>query len=169
MNDNCNKMPKLTTMDEFEQNWNSYLDHLYELYLGDFFYNTVKYKNLPIKTFTNLEYNGKQSTFNHITTKGSKDRLYNSLRCERYSWIKAIIEGESCIDCEDLAIWEENVKKKKRVLIWCRKTNFIIVLENRKDAYYLITAYCVIYPNKERDLRKSYNNYKSKNQSRLSK
>lgn len=169
MNNTCSKMPHLITIDEFNQDWNSYLEYLYILYIEEFFNNTVFYKGLPIKTFTNLDYNGKQETFNHITTKGSKDRVYNTMRCERYKWIKAMIEGITCNDCCDLAIWEEVKKKKKRTLIWCRKTNFVIVLEKRKHEYYLITAYCVIYPNKERDLRDSYNKYNTKNRSRLSK
>jgi hypothetical protein len=168
MDNTCSEMPHLITIDEFNQDWNSYLKHLYTLYLEEFFYNTVFYKGLPIKTFTNLDYNGKQETFNHITTKGSKDRVYNTMRCERYKWIKAMIEGTTCNNCYDLAIWEEVKKKKKRTLIWCRKTNFVIVLEKRKNEYYLITAYCVIYSNKKGDLMDSYNKYNAKNRSRLS-
>lgn len=162
-------MPNLIDINDFDNDWSLYLDYIYQLYLEEFFYNTVFHKGVPVKTFTNLEYNGKQATFNHITTKGSRDRLYNTLRCERYEWIKAMIEGKRCEKCEDIAIWPEKKGKKHRVLIWCKKTNFLIVLEKRKTEFYLITAYCVIYSNKERDLRHSYNRYKAKNQSRLSK
>lgn len=168
MNDDCSKMPRLIKMNEFNNDWNLYIDYLYDLYLEEFFYETVFYKDAPVKTFTNLEYNGRQKTFNHITTEGSRDRLYNSLRCERYKWIKAMIEGNACNNCSDIAIWPEKRKKKQNILIWCRNTNFLVVLEKRREEYYLITSYCVIYPNKERDLRISYNRYKTKNQSRLS-
>ncbi|NLZ54917.1 MAG: hypothetical protein GX892_17585 [Thermoanaerobacteraceae bacterium] len=162
----CFKMPPLTKVDAF-QDWASYLDYLYNLYMDDFIYNNVYFRGVPVKTFTNLEYNGKQQTFNHITTEGSRDRLYNYLRCERYKWIKAMIEEKACENCEDLAIWPEVRRKKHNILIWCRKTNFVVVLEKRKTDYYLITAYCVTYPNKERDLRMSYNRHRIKNQSRL--
>lgn len=170
MNSNsiCTKMPPLIKIEKFNNNWDQYLDYIYDLYIEDFFNNTLFYKGLPVKTFTNLEYNGKQETFNHITTKGSRDRLYNSLRCERYKWIKTMLEGETCENCESMAIWPVKKGKKHRTLIWCRKTNFLIVLEKRKNAFYLITAYCVIYPNTERDLRQSYNRYLTKNRSRLS-
>jgi len=163
----CPRMPDLIKIDEFDNDWNKYLDYLYSLYLNDFFYNTVYFNGLQVKTFTQLQYNCKQETFNHITTQGSNDRLYNLLRCERYNWIKTIIEGKICYVCDEIAIWEERRKKKQYTLIWCRSTNFLIVLKKRKECYYLTTAYCVTYPNKERDLRISYNKFIEKNRSRL--
>ncbi|KGG81062.1 hypothetical protein Y919_02505 [Caloranaerobacter azorensis H53214] len=143
------------------------MNHLYELYLEDFFYNKVYYKGMPVKTFTNLNYNGKQQSFEHITTKGSKDRIYNVLRCERIKWIKKIIES-LCNGCDNIATWQEKHKNKYRIIIWCQKTDFVIVLERRKNEYYLITAYCVIYENKRKDLRKKYIKYITKDRSRLS-
>lgn len=56
-------------------------------------------------------------------------------------------------------------KNKINIIIWCKSTDFVVVLEQRKNEYYLITAYKVIYGNKRIDLEKNYKKYiqKTKN------
>jgi DNA-binding transcriptional MerR regulator len=154
--DICEYLPPIIPFKNYNNDWDTFLEDLYKIYLNDFYNIVVKYKNLPVKTFTALDYNGKQQTFNHITTKGSNHRLYNQLRCERIRWIKALIENDNCRKCNHFASWPEKEKNKIRILIWCRKVDFLVVLEQRKDYYNLITAYKVIYDKKRNELIKKY-------------
>lgn len=105
----CEKMPPIIPISHFNNNWEKYLKYLYNIYLDTFFNNSVIYKNVKIKTFTELNYQGMQQSFEHITTKGSRDRLYNEERCARIMWIKPIIEG-LCDNCSNIAIWKEKKK-----------------------------------------------------------
>lgn len=167
MSETCINMPPLTLMSDFNNDWKTYMNHLYQIYLNNFFNGEVRYNNNKIKTFTNLNYEGHQQSFEHITTKGSKDRLYNEARCERLQWIKPILEG-ACRDCGDILTWKERDRGKLNIVIWCKSTDYVIILEQRGNDYYLISAYKVIYSNKRSDLEKHYQEYIQKNQNRLS-
>ncbi|OQB54107.1 MAG: hypothetical protein BWX97_00083 [Firmicutes bacterium ADurb.Bin146] len=165
----CTSLPQLISLNSFA-NWKEFYNYIYKLYLDDFFNNTVYFDNKPIKTFTDLNYDLKQESFEHITTKGSNDRLYNESRSQRILWVKAILESKICRVCKDYAIWPEKDRNKIRYVIWCKTVDFVVIIEQRDNYYQLISAYCVIYPNKRDDLEKKYNNFlrANKNQNRPS-
>lgn len=154
----CNNMPELVKLNNNET-WNEYLDKLYAIYLNDFFHNDISFEGKIVKTFTQLEYNMKQQSFNHITTKGSNNRLYNEKRCQRIKWIKPLIEG-SCKSCKYYRRFPDFMgNNKKRVILWCEHCNFIVILEERKSNYVLISAYCIVYDKKRRELEKKYDRH----------
>jgi len=156
-NETCPQMPPLVMM---TNGWAEYLDILYVEYLSEFINNSTYHRELKVKTFTQLEYNMKQATFNHLTTKGSKNRLYNEKRCQKYKWIKPMIEGNcgACMSFRYFPDLDWN-KKWKRFIIWCDKYDFVIILEKRDNCYMLITAYCVIYDDKRIQLERKYQKY----------
>lgn len=169
MDNVCDKMPALIKLEDFNNDFNEHLEYIYKLYLSDFQENDTYYKGKKVKTFTELGYNLKQKTFNHITTENNQqDRLYNLLRMERYHWIKKIIEGDSCQRCDELAVFKDRKGNKENILIWCRQTDFLVVLEKRKNDYYLITAYVIQYSNKRKELESKYTKFICKNQNRPS-
>ena len=52
--------------------------------------------------------------------------------------------------------WHDKTKRD-RYYIWCRKDNYIVILEDRKTHFKLITAYYVQYAVKQYE--KDYNQY----------
>ena len=132
----CSRMPELILLSDYDD-WENYLEALYVEYKNDFYENETYHHSKPVKTFTELEYNLMQTTFNHITTKGGNDRLYNETRCQKIKWIKAILEG-FCGECDDIRDfldldWQ---KKNKRFIIWCIPFDFVIILEERGNSFF---------------------------------
>lgn len=156
----CDKMPELVVMGNYNNDWNKYLDALYIIYLEDFCNSPFLHKGLPLKTFTQLEYNMKQESFNHVTTKGDNNRLYNEERCKKLRWIKPILAGD-CAECPTFRCFPDLDwnKKWKRFIVWCVGFDFIVIVEQRKDCFFLITAYCLIYKDKKEQLEKKYQKY----------
>lgn len=157
----CPNMPACILLEDCDNDWNKYLDLLYREYLKDFSDENLIHKGNRVKTLTELDYTMRQQTFNHITTKGSFDRLYNKQRCERLKWIRPIIEG-NCDECATFYYFPDlNWKKGKsrRYMLWCVDYDFVVILEQRNDVFFLITAYCIVYENKRKDLKNKYNQY----------
>lgn len=130
-----------------------YLDELYPIYYKEIANGNLKFKGKPVNVFTELNYELKHQTFEHITTKGNTDRTYNLERCKRILWIRDILSNV-CKDCQNYEIIKEVKGKKERYVIWCVQEDYVIVLEKRKDEFFLITAYCVIYDTKRNELKR---------------
>jgi hypothetical protein len=106
------------------------------------------------------EYKGKSATFWHIITSGREEqnRIPDLRRCERILWPSYILE--SCIDnCDKILIWENKRKNDKRILIWCKTVEYLIVLAKRKDYVIFWTAYPVINKHTQCKLQKEYDHY----------
>ena len=158
----CQNLPAL-----IENNFKTleeYLNYLHQLYLDDFSNQTTYYNGKPIKTAKSLSYNLRETTFEHLVTEEYKGkRIYDDERCKRIKWIKHIIDNCTSSHCPYLRCFRE---KKNRVIMWCTRVDYIIVLDDRKNHYFLVTAYCVKYENKRRELQKKANSYTHKNRSR---
>lgn len=147
------------------ESFDEYLQRIYEnVYMKFIAGMSHKFKGKPIKVFTELNCKLQHQSYEHLTTKGVHERLYNESRIARIAWINEIL-GDLCDGCENLAIFKDTPKKgRNRFIIWCRKENYVIVLEERKQEFYLITAYCVIYDNKIKELDRKYTVEKQKRQ-----
>lgn len=141
--------------------WEEYLQKLYASYRSEIFEKPLFYKGEKIIFNTDLNYNLRHETFEHITTKGSVNRLYNQSRCEKMLWICALLAGkcQGCYgyyDFEDL----EYKGRHKRFIIWCKPEQYVIILEKMNGGYMLISAYCVVYKDKVDDLHRKLNLFK---------
>lgn len=155
----CEKLPPIIPLES--TGMQNYLSDLYRVYQEQIANGSFTFHNKPIHVFTSLNHNLQHQSFEHLTTKGSGDRLYNVRRCERLPWIKSILEG-NCNSCEEFLIFQDKnwhgKKNTKRYVLWCPKEDYVIILEEREKEVMLITAYCVLYENKRNDLRKMYQN-----------
>jgi len=145
--------------------FNAYLKGLYNIYVTEIANANFTFHQKPLHVFTTLNYNLQHLTFEHITTKGSNDRLYNQNRCERIIWIKDIL-NKICDGCADYRVfrdrsWKQD-KKVARYILWCVKEDYVIVLEERATVVMLITAYCIVYSNKRRELNDKYLKFSQK-------
>jgi hypothetical protein len=142
----CNHLPLITELPDYNGNWNEYLEGIYSIFRNDFIDNTVLWNSKPVRIFLEKQYQEKERSFWHIISKGKDDsnREPDLRRCERISWVKELLM-ECTEECEDLLIWiKYHAKSKKnRTYIWCKEVNYMVVIEERKANYQLITAFVV--------------------------
>lgn len=132
--------------------WASYEDNIYHKFRHAFISNTPIFKGKPVKIrWPNLFEEGKEKEFWHMVTRdydNTQNRSPDLRRCERILWARALIENwESCISkkysdcrqCNGLKMWEE----KNRVKMLLEDERYILVLEERKNCWLFITAFCL--------------------------
>lgn len=161
----CNNLSLLLEQKN-DEDFNSYMNKLYYQYEKYIANGSFMFRGKPVSVFTDLNYNLQHQTFEHITTKGSNNRLYNIPRCQRILWIRDILNG-ICSGCVEYRVfcdtgWKSK-RQFKRYIVWCLKEDYVIVLEERTKEVKIITAYCILYKNKRVELENAYQ--KSKNAS----
>lgn len=158
MSTHCSSLSSLICQKD-GQSFGEYLNELYRVYSKEIAEGDFRFHGKPVKVFTELNFNLQHQTFEHLTTKGSTDRLYNSKRCKRLVWIKDILKNV-CDGCDEYRVFVDSKWQKpnrKRYILWCVKEKYVIVLEEREKEVYIITAYCLLYKSKEEQLEKEYN------------
>ena len=99
-------------------------------------------------------YDGKEAGFWHCVSSGpdEQNRTPDIRRCERISWIRAIIENY-----KDALIrtWKRKKKSDLRVYIWFNE-NYLVVLGERRKHVQLITAFCTNRSHTIRKLKREY-------------
>lgn len=160
MHETCKKLSGLVSPKE-NQVFGEYLKDLYPVYQKKIAAASLSFHGKPVRVFTELNCQLQHQTFEHLTTKGNEDRLYNQKRCERLAWINDILTDlcNNCIDCRIFRDTAWRAKKSaSRYIIWCTQEDYVIVLEERQKEVMLITAYCVLYKSKREELENKYQN-----------
>ncbi len=155
MNNPRDWLPPLVLLDDFEGDWQAYLDAIYDFFKQDF----VNYKpvfqgrRLGLKRHP-LSLN-KEATFWHMIQEGGieDDRTPDLRRCERIRWIKPIIEG---VGGDEVKIWWNQRNSEKRICLWYEKENYLVILADRGNYLLPWTAYLVEQPHRKRKLQKEY-------------
>jgi len=149
-------------LSDFKGDGEKYVNHLFTIFTRDFISNTPTFKKKKI-LFDKGEENGKPRTFTHITTEENESTNERELclrRCERIGWVKPIIEH--CGD-NSVLIWEaEHFGKRRisnRIYLFLECDDFLIVLEETKWGYYMITVIYVDSPNQKRKHLNAYQNF----------
>lgn len=165
----CNNLSPL--LEKGNSTFEEFLAQIYPEYYENIATAELTFRDKPIRVFTGLTPDFRHQTFEHLTTKGNYDRLYNQMRCERILWIKDILT-RCTNECDNYRVFpDENWKpqrsqKARRYFVWCVMEKYVIILEERQKEVFLITAYCVLYNNKLRQLEREYHAYVSKKQKR---
>ena len=137
MSDN-NWLPSIMPCPDLN-NWQSYEDSLYKIYLDDLFHKPPQYLGKVVKTKYHPPYKNKAYSFWHLTheVKVENERTPDLRRCERLCWIKPVITNY-----QDLISWVRP-DKNNRHYIWHKNEKYLIVLQPIKDFYLLVTAFQV--------------------------
>ena len=155
----CAILPSALSWDLFGGDWAAYKEALYKVFKRDFIDNQPSFLGKPVDIIHEQFFEGKERSFWHIITAGDRDidREPDEERCARISWVKPLLEDGG--NCPDYAMWIKwhDKTKRDRYYIWCRKDNYIVILEDRKTHFKLITAYYVQYAVKQYE--KDYNQY----------
>ena len=163
MNEKC-WIPEIIPLESYDGNWQKYEDAIYCIFKNDFITSTPQFngKKVQIKKYP-IE-NEKENAFFHVTCADfnkNNERLPDMRRCERIRWIRAFIENyncdnSKCTDCNGVKIWQEPYKSRTRIHILLEEERYLVILEDRKTYYLLITAYYLDY---DHSLEKQLNNY----------
>ncbi|MHC4158151.1 MAG: hypothetical protein ACYSSO_03640 [Planctomycetota bacterium] len=147
-------LPELILLEHYQGDWQKYEDAVYSKFYGDFIASRPIFQGMPVYVKRFLE-KGKERGFWHIITEGpiEEQRIPDVKRCERIAWIRKIIDHSN-----DPLIkkWPKKVGNKTRHLLWLEEAEYLVVLEKRKSAWVLWTAYCVTQPHRKRKLKREY-------------
>ena len=147
-------LPKLIELTDYRGQWQRYEDEIYSIFYRDFIESRPMFRGLPVYVKRFLE-KGKERSFWHCIQEGpvEEERTPDIRRCERIAWIRAVIEH---VHDPLVKSWHKKVKSKCRFLLWLEKAEYLVVLEKRRTAWILWTAYCVTEPHRKRKLQKEY-------------
>ena len=167
MSDLPDWLPELIKLEDFNGNWNRYIDEVFSIFYRDFIENQPKFQNKWVRCRRDL-IKGKEASFWHCTSEGpdENNRRPDIERCKRIGWIKAVIEHSDStkVDC-----WSVRKRGEIRWLLWFNE-EFLIVLGERhrkRDGFnymQLITVYCTEEEHRKENLRKERDEFaKDKN------
>ena len=134
--------------------WNAYLDVLYDIFVEDFISTRPFFRDMPVEIRREPMDGVFEHTFTHLTHKkhsdsdihDPNDRIPDLRRCERLVWVRKIIENFQCLSekgCKNILFWEEMYRNRVRVNLWYKSENFIVVLEQCRSFYYIITSFFI--------------------------
>jgi hypothetical protein len=158
-------LPNIIPLSDFNSDFNQYLDHLYQIFKRDFIDSRPLYNGKPV-LFDKREINNYPACFWHLVTEDkieNYDRIeianISLLRCERLCWIRPMIEN--CTH-EAVSVWE-NTRftrgKKFNTIFFLEDHDYVVVLTNIKNRFYLVTAYYVNYSNRKNQLIQERDSY----------
>jgi len=151
-------LPDLVLLENYNGDWEKYLEIIYGYFVKDFVKSKPKYRGIKLALKKHPMIEGKEATFWHLISKGKeeKERMPDLRRCERIRWPRPIIEH-----CKDpvLKVWQNIRKGDTRILLWFDKVEYIVVLSERKGYLLLWTAYMVKKNHQKRKLQKEYEAY----------
>lgn len=147
-------LPELLLFEDYDGCWQLYEDKVYSRFYTDFIESRPTLNAMPVYVKRCLE-KGKERGFWHCVQEGpiEQKRTPDLRRCERIAWIRSIIEHAND---PIIKIWYKKVRNKTRYLLWFEEAEYLVILEKRRSAWILWTAYCVTQPHRKRRLQKEY-------------
>lgn len=141
----------------------AYLNAVFNIFKKDFIDNKINFQGKVI-LYDKNDNNGKPNGFVHITTEGdriTKERNVSLRRCERIGWVKLIIENS---DKPEVLMWKKDVyspnkKWVSRIFLFLEKQDFLVILEELKNGFLMITAIYVDSKGQKRKHLKDYRKY----------
>lgn len=152
---NCPKLKPIVEFSQYNGDYISYEKYLYKVFKTDLYNKKIFFYKKPIYLKRFPEQLGKEFSFYHLICKNfnhtgyEDDREPDLRRCERLHWIKPSIETDHLATCNQLCFvaYKKRIKNKDRIHLLNKDDRYMIVLEERKDYYLLVTAYYIEYEN----------------------
>jgi len=147
-------LPDLIELEDFSGDWQRYEDEVYAKFYTDFVESKPIFQSMPVYIKRELV-KGKERGFWHCIQEGKveKERTPNLRRCERITWIRALIENA---DDPLIKKWPKRKKGKIRFSIWLEEADYLVILEKRSNCWILWTAFYTDWPHTRKKLRKEY-------------
>lgn len=156
----CKQIPPLVTLQEYNGDYFTYEEAIYALFTKDFVDARPIFKGKALGLKRHPLFKGREATFWHIISEGSKEneRTPDLRRYERILWPKVIIEICSST-CKEIKIWKNRRKGETRILLWCERIEYLVILADRGSYILFWTSYPVFEEHIKRKLRKEYYEY----------
>lgn len=155
-------LPPLVLMADYDQQFHKYIAAVYEFFRRDFFESPFYLDRKRVVCRRDPIYDGKEAGFWHCTSEGRNESERNPdlRRCERISWIKAIIENVGHPLIDDWTISKHDRASDVRRYLWFNE-EYLIVLGARKNVWQLITCFTTPQEHYRRKLRSERDSVKS--------
>jgi hypothetical protein len=155
MNNNANSLPPLILFTDYGNDWNIYVEALYNFFCQDFVISRPNFANKRFALKRHPIIAGKEATFWHIITEGKIEdqRTPDLRRCERIRWPRPIIEAFASYQVK---CWKNKRKSEDRILIALEDFSYVVVLADRGEYILLWTAYCIHHSHQREKLRREY-------------
>ena len=149
----------------FDGNWTEVLNAIYDRYMQDLVWNTVRFRGRNVAVRKHPPSRGKGSGFWHCISYGKNedDRIPDPDRCKRIGWIKAIIEN---CNQPEVDHWVTKQGSQTNHILWYNEEFIVVLSERGKDenanpkVYLLKTAFCTFREHEKRKKRKSRDAHK---------
>lgn len=151
-------LPPLVLFNEYEGNWNAYLDALYRHFRQDFVENRPYFEGRRLGLKRHPLSLGKEATFWHLISGGADEveRTPDIRRCERIRWPRPIIDYNKDFVVK---VWRNRRRGETRVCLWLADQDYLVVLADRKGYLLIWTAYVVDQPHRRQKLQKEFEKY----------
>lgn len=156
---NCHLIEETNELNDHDGDYNEYFDNLYSIFIDDLIKSPPIFKGKPVNPRYYPAHEGKPESYYHLTHDdyfhtGYENRVFDPRRSERLHWIKPILQNSPCNlnCCNGIYVWKEG----KRIHILFVDEQYLIVLEERKGYYLLVTAYYVSRRHQVEKLKKRY-------------
>ncbi|MFP4029615.1 MAG: hypothetical protein ACLFWL_17690 [Candidatus Brocadiia bacterium] len=144
-------LPDQIHFDDYGGNWPAYVEALYDVFKRDFIHSRPQFRGADVACQTGPLDDGKEPAFWHIIQqKEDEERKPDMRRCERIAWPRAVLEHA---DDPRVAVWRTQRRGEERFCVWYGE-QYLVVLGDRGDYYFFITAYPTNRKHTCRKLRK---------------
>jgi hypothetical protein len=135
------------------------LEEAYRVYKNDFLDQKIFLRNLPILTNRRkFKANDQfEETFWHIVTKDSyiaEKRQPLKSRIQKMPWVRSLIENFQHVELKYWCYLEGS--GRIRHYIWAEEIDYVVILEEKRERLFLITAFNIHHSPKRKNLTQKY-------------
>lgn len=166
MGNRCFWLPEIVSFADYGNDWKKYDNYLYSIFSEHFLQNHPFFMGKEVHPRQHPMYNNKFESYFHITCghyKNIEDRVPDLRRCERIQWPKALIENHQCnctLNCDNYIIWKKKYKNTYRYSLLLKDEKYLVILEERKKYFVLVSAFPLTYSHAYSDQLEYYENAK---------
>jgi hypothetical protein len=135
--------------------WTTYCDRLYGEFYRDFVAHRPSFLGKRVGVDRNRVVKGREEAFWHCISEGEveEERLPDPRRCERIGWARLVIEAAG----SDRVHWWRNRRGcAPRAVVALADFSYVVILQERRSHWLLITAYPTEHEHSRRKLRAEF-------------
>jgi hypothetical protein len=137
-----------------------YTEKLYTQFKDDLVSNSaLMLFGKQVKVSSKLDSDNRHERFWHTITDPHNPSMSDikHSRAEKIPWIKAVIDN---VDQDGVFVYKRVKNGDIRVHLFVPEKSFIVILSEKKNAFYFITAYHIDYTYKINEYQKEYEKYR---------
>jgi len=151
-------LPPLVKLTDFGNDWEVYLEELYQIYLDEVVNAGLTFRGSPLRVQFRPMTHSKAFGFWHLISEGEdeEERKPDLRRCERVPWISWVIRNAE--SNPDILWWENRRGSSTHIVLWLKEEKFAVILAERGGYYLLKSAYSVA-PKREQTFEREWQRF----------